>query len=49
MSQYVVSVEPSSLIHHRSYPCFVVFYVDSLMGEETLMRTVLKARFINFI
>ena len=39
MSQYVVSVESSSLTHHRLYSFFFVSYVDSLMGQKTFMRT----------
>ena len=33
MSQYVVTVESSSLIHHRSYPrfvCFLRWFIDRL-------------------
>ena len=37
MSQYVVSVESSSLIHHSPYSRFIVSYVDSMMGKETFI------------
>ena len=34
-----VSVESSSLTHHRPYHDLFVPYVDSLIGEEIFMRT----------
>ena len=39
MSKYVVSVESSSLTHQRPNCDLFVSDVDSLMGQETVVRT----------
>ena len=39
MSQYIVSVEFSSLIYHRSYPWFVCFLCSFIDADERFRST----------